>query len=114
MNEEYYFQLMNYIAGDIAGCRDRYKSLQRTKDNWNDRFNPTSKTSGLTLEEMTELQKHLVERQHDLFIQWYQMNEALKREGKSHYLPQKIRDIGGGLLELSSWKDLILKSKGVK
>jgi hypothetical protein len=107
MNEEYCDQLMTYIAADIADCRDRHKSLQAAKDAWDDRFNPTSKTSGLTLEEMADLQQHLVTRQHKLFIQWYHMNEKLRREGKSHYLPQKVRDVGGALLHVTRYMDVI-------
>lgn len=108
VTETEYNQLMNYIAGDIADCRERYKSLQLTKDDWDDRYKPTSKTSGLTYDEIEKLQRSLVRRQHVLFLQWYDMNEKARAAGKSYYLPQKIRDIGSNILEVSRYTDLLI------
>lgn len=108
ITETEYNQLMNYIAGDIQDCRERYKSLQLTKDDWVNRLNPTGKTSGLSYDEIEKLQRSLVRRQHALFLQWYDMNEKARAAGRSYYLPKKIRDIGSNILEVSRYNDLLI------
>jgi hypothetical protein len=102
-----YRQLMEFIAAEIWDIRLRYNSLQATKDSWNDRLNPTSKTSGLSLAEIDELQAHMVERQHELFRQWYRMNQRLQAEGRAYYIPGKIAEIGRGVLRVTRYMDVI-------
>lgn len=113
ITEAEYGQLMNYIATDIRDIKQRYNSIQATKDAWDDPFNPTSKTSGLTLEEMTQLQADMVARQHELFRAWHRMNQRLREEGYSYYLPDKLRELGSCILHVTRYGD-VLNIKGGK
>jgi hypothetical protein len=112
MRDSYYSQLMTYIALDIEELRQRYDRLQRTLEYWDDRFSPTSKTSGLSLEEIADLKASIESRQHDLFIQWYEMNEKARLEGRPFYLAGKVRELGGYLINVASYKDLLTERKG--
>lgn len=107
VTEQEYRQLMAFIATEIWDIKLRYNSLQAAKDNWNDRLNPTSKTSGLSLEEIDELQAHMVERQHELFRQWYRMNQRLQVEDRTYYTPGKIAEIGRSVLHVTRYMDVI-------
>lgn len=111
VTEQEYSQLMAYIATEIWDIKLRYNSFQATKEAWNDRFNPTSKTSGLSLQEIGNLQLGMVARQHELFNQWYRMNQHLQAEGRAYYTPQKIREIGGYILHVTRYMDIIKSEK---
>lgn len=102
-----YNEYMSLLESAIYDYRNRYKKLQATIDNWNDFFNPTSKNCGLTIEEMKDLQKSFKERQHKLFLQWYDMNKRLREQGLDHYAPEKERTLGSYLIELIRWTDLL-------
>ena len=109
ITESEYHDYMSLIEQEIKGCYKHYSSLQDTLNNWNDIFHPTSKKSGLTITEIKNLQESFKERQYKYFIKWYEMNERLRKEGKSHFLPGRTRELNSYLIEIMSYKELIAK-----
>ena len=94
ITESEYREYIVLVEGKIMEYAERYNKLQSTLNNWNDFFNPTSKASGLTQEEIKELQNSYKQQQHEYFLKWYRMNNNLRDKGLSYYTAQKIRDIG--------------------
>lgn len=107
ITESEYNDYMNLLADKVKDYREKYNRLQNTIDNWNDYFNPTSKISGLTIEEMQDLQKSFKEYQHKYFLQWYKLNNELKSKGLAYYNPEYQRRLGDYLIGVVRWTDLL-------
>jgi hypothetical protein len=93
---------MFYLEQDIKDIKERYANFMKA-----------GKYCGLSEDEIKESQDILVERQHQLFVEWYRLNEENKKEGRPFYTSSKIKELGSYLLRLGSYKDLILEAKKI-
>jgi hypothetical protein len=103
-----FYQYMYLLEAEIFDIKIKYNDLQATVNDWNDKFDPASKKSGLSLESIKDLQKSMVIRQHELFRQWYKMNNTTTDRGYiKHFTAQKEQDIGKLILHKTRWMDVI-------
>ncbi len=100
----YMFLLEEQIKHHCYKINELYVSIDKAKNN-NSLYGKYE--GSLTVEDMERLIKSFTEYQHQYFIKWYNLNKNAQQQGKTYYLPAKIRDIGNYLKGIVRYTELL-------